>query len=214
MKRPFNAERPFPWRCRHCGQDKVVMATTAYKAEVRHDGRLHAFTIPSLQIPICQACGEKVFTEDVDRQVSDALRLHLNVLTPAKIRDALARLDLSQKEVADRLGIAEATISRWLSETQIQSKSMDRLLRVFLGFPQVREALSGESIDSQLGMSDVVSQDCATSPNRAAEKHHRCCRTNEDDLWRAASPEQRNAWKATRRLLRTNGSTWPTGTGR
>ena len=67
------------------------MATIAYPAEVRHDGRLYAFTIPSLRIPICRDCGEKVFTDDVDRQVKDTLRLHLEVFPPARIRDTLDR---------------------------------------------------------------------------------------------------------------------------
>ena len=157
-KQPREAKQPFPWRCNQCGKRAVDMATIEYAAEVRHDGRLHAFTIAGLQIPVCQVCGEKVFTDEVDRQVNDALRLHLKFLTPAKIRNALDRIDLSQKELAGRLGIAEATISRWLSGTQVQSKSMDRLLRVFLAFPQVRTALCGESMDTELGAADVISQ--------------------------------------------------------
>ncbi|MBI3468595.1 MAG: transposase [Planctomycetes bacterium] len=46
------------------------------------------------------------------------------------------------KEAARQLGIAEATLSRWLNETQIQSRAMDNLLRVFFAFPEVRRALS------------------------------------------------------------------------
>ena len=99
-KQPREATQPFPSRCNQCGKRAVDMATIEYAAEVRHDGRLHAFTIANLQIPVCQTCGEKVFTDDVDRQVNDALRLHLKFLTPAKIRNALDRLDLSQKELA------------------------------------------------------------------------------------------------------------------
>ena len=156
-KQPRDATQAFPWRCNQCGNRAVEMAIIEYAAEVRHDGRLHAFTMPNLQVPVCRACGEKVFTDDVDRQVNDALRLHLKFLTPAKIRNALDRLDLSQKELAGRLGIAEATISRWLSGTQVQSKSMDRLLRVFLAFPQVRTALCGESMDTELGAADITS---------------------------------------------------------
>ncbi len=80
-KRPFNADRPFPWRCRHCGRDSVVITTIEYTAEVRQSGHLYALTIPALQIPICAECGEKVFTEDVDQQISHALQLHLASLT-------------------------------------------------------------------------------------------------------------------------------------
>ena len=154
-KRPLGAERPFPWRCRHCGESRVVMSTTEYPAEVSHDGRLHTFTISDLELPICQACGEKVFTEKVDQHVRKALRSHLNLLSPGQIRDALRRVNLSQKELSQRLGIAEATLSRWLNECQIQSRSMDNLLRVFFALPSVRTALPGESQDAELGMSDV-----------------------------------------------------------
>ena len=81
-KRPVGAERPFPWRCRHCGKDQVFMTTLCYDAEVRHKGRLYSFTLPSLAIPVCRNCGEKVFTESVDSQIDAALRVHVDLLPP------------------------------------------------------------------------------------------------------------------------------------
>jgi putative zinc finger/helix-turn-helix YgiT family protein len=154
-KRPFAAERPFPWRCRRCGKNQVFMTTISYDAAVRHDGRDYTFTVPHLKIPVCRACGEKVFTEKVDDQINAALRSHLHLLTPEEIRTALERVNMTQKEAAERLGIAEATLSRWLNETQIQSRAMDNLLRVFFAFPQVRTALNGEAQDPQLGVADM-----------------------------------------------------------
>ena len=118
----------------------------SYDAEVRHDGRLYTFTIPDLDIPVCQACGNKVFTEKVDDQISAALRFELDLLTPEKMREALGQISMTQKEAAERLGIAEATLSRWLNHAQIQSRAMDNLLRVFFAFPQVRTALIREGI--------------------------------------------------------------------
>jgi len=140
------------------------LAKTNYAAEVRHDGRLHTFTIPDLELPVCQSCGERVFTDQVDVQVNDALRAHLNLLTPAQIRDAIKRVGMTQKDLAKCLGIAEATLSRWVSEVQIQSRSMDNLLRVFFGFPEVRVALSGGSQVPQLGLSDVVQTSSTSRP--------------------------------------------------
>ena len=143
-KRAPNVEQPFPWRCRQCGKQEVVLATTEYAAEVRHDGRLYNFTIPNLEIPVCQACGARIFTDTVDAQVNDALRAHLKLLTPTQIRDGIKRIGLSQKEVAGRLGIAEATLSRWLTNTQIQSRALDNLLRLFFALPEARAVLRGE----------------------------------------------------------------------
>jgi hypothetical protein len=87
-KRPVGAERPFPWRCRHCGKDQVFMTTLSYEAEVRRDERLYTFTVPNLEIPVCRACGEKVFTEQVDEQIQAALRSHRESLAPEKMRVA------------------------------------------------------------------------------------------------------------------------------
>jgi putative zinc finger/helix-turn-helix YgiT family protein len=150
-KHPQGADRPFPWRCHNCGREDVVMTTVAYPAEVRHDGRLHQFTIPELKIPCCRACGEKVFTGAVDQQVNDALRAHLKLLTPVQISEAIAALGLTQKDVSERLGIAEATLSRWMTETQIQSRALDNLLRIFFAFPDVRDELCGDLQDPRLG---------------------------------------------------------------
>lgn len=158
-KRAPNIERPFPWRCRQCGKQEVAMATIEYQAEVRHDGKLHTFTIPQLEIPVCQACGARVFTESVDGQVNNALRAHLNLLTPDQIREGIKRVGLSQKEITSRLGIAEATLSRWLNETQIESRALDNLLRTFFAIPQVRVALSGKDQDPQLGIVEPLEED-------------------------------------------------------
>lgn len=85
----------------------------------------------------------------------DALRAHLKLLTPQQIRAAIDRVGLSQKAISARTCIAEATLSRWLNETQIQSRAMDTLLRVFFAFPQVRDALGGDGRNSTLGLADV-----------------------------------------------------------
>jgi putative zinc finger/helix-turn-helix YgiT family protein len=206
-KRAPNAERPFPWRCCHCGKQEVVMATTQYDTEVRHDGRLHIFTIPRLELPVCQACGQKVFTEQVDAQVNNALRAHLTLLTPAQIRDGIKRVGLSQKDVAARLGIAAATLSRWLNETQIQSRAMDNLLRAFLAFPQLRTALSGESQDPGLGISDAMSGE------RSGGHSHRTKQRGNaavDAQWLDDWNGRRDACREVQKLVQKTGSTWGT----
>jgi transcriptional regulator with XRE-family HTH domain len=79
---------------------------------------------------------------------------HLRLLTSSEIREGISTLGLSQKEAAERLGIAEATLSRWLTDTVIQSRAMDNYLRVFFRFPEVRAAL-GAPIDVAPGVSSV-----------------------------------------------------------
>jgi len=94
----------------------------------------------------------RVFFQDLaDEQISAALRSHLGLLTPAEIRRALRTLGMQQKTLAACLGIAEATLSRWLSGGLIQSRAMDNLLRVYFGIPAVREVLIGSKKITDFG---------------------------------------------------------------
>jgi len=124
---------------------------------VRHDGRLYTFVVPEMKIGICEACGEKVFTEEVDSQINDALRTHIGLLHPEEIKAGIHRIGMNQKEVADSLGLAEATLSRWLNQTQIQSRAMDTLLRTFFSFPQVRQILTSGKADKSFGLVEFSS---------------------------------------------------------
>ena len=153
-KRPFGADRPFPWKCRHCGQQEVYPAVIRYDAEDRFDDRLYSFTVPELKAPVCRSCKKMVVTLDVDDQISDALRAHLHLLTPAEMRAGLERIGLSQKEAANLLGISEETLSFWLNDVQIQSRAMDNLLRSFFAFPALRDAL--QTHDPQFGLADAL----------------------------------------------------------
>ena len=113
MTEHVTKQKPFPWRCPKCGLKEVRPSVAPYAAEVKHDGRVHEVAIDQLEIPTCQSCGEKVFSKHVDDQISQALRRQLRLFSPNEIRSALRSLGMPQKELARRLGVAEATLSRW-----------------------------------------------------------------------------------------------------
>jgi DNA-binding transcriptional regulator YiaG len=144
------ADRPFPRRCRRCGQEKVVPTRIDYTSDINFDGRLVSVTTRDLEIPVCGNCGEKVFTEKVDDQINAALIRQLQLLPPGEICEAIKRLGLPRKEVADRLGISEDLLSRWANGSSIQSRAMDNLLRVFFQIPEVRTALSTPAVEASL----------------------------------------------------------------
>jgi putative zinc finger/helix-turn-helix YgiT family protein len=123
-----------------------------YSAKVKHDGVIYELHLPAVEVPRCQTCGETVITTAVDEQVSDALRSRLRLLTPAQIRKGIEKLGLKQQALAERLGVAAETISRWVNGALIQSRAMDNLLRLFFALPEVREALQGVSQDPELGI--------------------------------------------------------------
>jgi putative zinc finger/helix-turn-helix YgiT family protein len=143
--------RPYPWLCAICLKDEVYPETMPYTTEVKHDGRKYKLTIPALTIPKCKACGELVFSNSVDDQIMEALRSHVHILTPQQIKAGRKALGLKSKELAERLGVAAATVSRWEKKMVIQSRAMDNLLRVYFAVPEARAVLKGAAQDPNLG---------------------------------------------------------------
>jgi putative zinc finger/helix-turn-helix YgiT family protein len=150
MKR-IVAGKPFPWQCPECGQKEVRPATVPHVSQIRHDGRLYTVELPALRVPRCKSCGELIFDIDADEQIHQALREQLGLLSPEQIRGNREELGVSQRELAEQLGVAVETISRWENGVLIQTRAMDRYLRLYFGVPQVRAALVGSASLPSLG---------------------------------------------------------------
>src|SRR5206468_2036653 len=113
-----------------------------YTTRVEHDGRVHTVTVPDLSMPRCPNCGHTVRDSAANQRITEALRTQLGLLSPERIRSNREALGLTQKQLADRLGIADATLSRWENGVQIQQRSLDRLMRLFFGLTEVRDRLA------------------------------------------------------------------------
>lgn len=135
--------KPFPWKCGRCEARAVVPVVVNYESEISHDGQLISVSVPDLETPRCSACGEIVLDDAANRQISAALRKQLGILSPAEIQAGREALGLTRQQVAETLGIAEATLVRWETGGQIQQRALDKLLRLFFELPIVRATLSG-----------------------------------------------------------------------
>ena len=133
--------KPFPWRCPKCLKKEMHPGNLSeHRAKVKHDGRVHEVTINDLRVVECRACGEVGFTLETDEEISRALREKLCLLQPEQIRELRAGR-FTQQALADLLGTAAETISRWETGAVVQSRAMDKLLRLFMTVPGVEEAL-------------------------------------------------------------------------
>jgi YgiT-type zinc finger domain-containing protein len=122
--------------------------TISHQAEIKHDGRLHTIQIPDLPVMKCNSCGEVFFNTTSHNEISQALRRHLNLLSPEQIRDELKAHGLMQKTFAQQIRVAQETVSRWLSGTYIQSCAMDQLMRMFFRYEAAKcgNSSPGEAI--------------------------------------------------------------------
>lgn len=130
--------KPFPWKCRTCGNRSVNSATIDYVAEKEHDGRAYSLSIPNLAVFLCDECHARILPDESRAKVDDALRAAAGLLTPKEMRENRKRLGLTQDQLGKLLKVAKETVSRWETGGQIQQRAMDLLLRVFYGVPEAR----------------------------------------------------------------------------
>lgn len=138
---PVGRDRPFPWRCFECKAKEVVPKLTDYTTTRKYDGRSYTVRVPDLTIPTCRKCGAQVFSVGDDEPIRAALRAQLGLLSPQDIQEGRARPKLNQQEMAEQLGVAKETISRWETGALIQSRAMDNLLRLYFESEEVRRLL-------------------------------------------------------------------------
>ena len=81
------------------------------QAEV--DGREYTVRVAALEIPTCHKCGEQVFTVGTDDRIVAALRAQVGLLTPQEMQKRRGQLEMTQQELAEQMGVAKETISRW-----------------------------------------------------------------------------------------------------
>ncbi len=122
-----------------------------YSTVVQYDGRGYTVDVPEFRVPCCKNCGAMVFDDSANDQVTDALRRQVGLLPPDRIRSNRESLGLTQRDFANLLGVGELTVSRWETGSQIQQRSLDRLMRLFFAFPEVRDALIGQDRLADLG---------------------------------------------------------------
>src|SRR5262245_15507580 len=136
--------RTYPKRCGKCGHKQMELATVPYATTVEHDGRSYPVEIPALTVPRCSHCGRISIDDAADQQISAAFRREARLLTPEEIRQGREKLGLTQKQLANLLGVGEATVSRWETGAQIQQRAMDRFLRLCFASPEAVELLRSD----------------------------------------------------------------------
>jgi len=81
---------------------------------------------------VCPICGLELadakLARENQRAIADAYRKRVGLLTSREIVEGRKRLGLSQKELAGRLDVGEASVKRW-ELGAIQTRAMDRLMR-------------------------------------------------------------------------------------
>jgi len=134
-------KRRFAPRCGKCRLKTMALVTIQYSIQIDHDGRKYNVVLPSLTVPKCSNCGDLSIDGEAERQIDTAFRQQASLLTAEQIRQRREALGLTQKAIANCLGIGEATWSRWETGAQIQQRAMNTLVRAYFELPALRNYL-------------------------------------------------------------------------
>jgi len=88
----------------------------------------------------CPACGFSGFGEAGERARTEAIYRYHDRTTPWDIVEIRERLDMSQREFADYIGVGHASVERWEMGETMQNQSMDNLI-LLLAKPGIKDQL-------------------------------------------------------------------------
>ncbi|MCF6262973.1 MAG: type II toxin-antitoxin system MqsA family antitoxin [Xanthomonadales bacterium] len=116
--------------CPVCEEGRLTESTFA--DDFKHGKKtLH---IDGLECYLCNNCGaDPVFPEQIRRNhlsIADSKRVEDDLLTGAKIKEIRNQLGLSQSDAARIFGGGDNAFSKYERGDVIQSKAMDKLLRL------------------------------------------------------------------------------------
>lgn len=146
-----SSRRTFPRTCVCCGSKSVQPALIDREFDVKHDGKQYTVSVRDLEVERCESCGEVTLGVDADDRIDASLREQLGFLTPAQIRRNRKVLGLTQTQLAESIGCASETLSRWENGAIVQSRGADRLLRAYFALPSLRTFLATVELDPTLG---------------------------------------------------------------
>jgi putative zinc finger/helix-turn-helix YgiT family protein len=117
-------------RCTECAaplpppQTKLVPYLTSLGLDIQVEANVYT----------CESCGE-VFegfprVQDLHRAIVDHITARPDGLRGEEVRFLRKHLGLSSKDLAERMGVDPATVSRWQSSKQQMTASHDRMLRL------------------------------------------------------------------------------------
>ncbi len=124
-------------RCPICGAEAIERTTDPVEVEAAE----RTYAVADFEYERCTACGESFFFGDQPRQLGEAAsamaRADQDLLSGPEIRELRLALGLTQAGLEDLLGVSSSTVGRWERGLYAQSKTADRLMRLFAAHPEL-----------------------------------------------------------------------------
>ncbi|MFO0934896.1 MAG: type II toxin-antitoxin system MqsA family antitoxin [Gemmataceae bacterium] len=129
-------------KCVACRQREVVSCVHSIDETVSHDGQSYHVHLDNAKMSKCLNCGNTILDDETIDELYSKMRMLAGLLQPYEIKQIRQKFGLTQKEFSSYLGVAESTLCRWETGSQIQQKSLNKMLVAFDSEPRVRHIFS------------------------------------------------------------------------
>jgi putative zinc finger/helix-turn-helix YgiT family protein len=128
-------------RCASCNQQPLVARRIRDEFEYGPDDERLTVIAEDVPVLVCPACGETLYGPEAAAVRHQAICRTLGLLSPAEIKALRERLGPDQDDFARLTGIGVATLSRWERGRLLQTRALDRYLRLLDALPQAARFL-------------------------------------------------------------------------
>jgi putative zinc finger/helix-turn-helix YgiT family protein len=129
--------------CLICSEGQLVERDGTFETKyVDRRGVERSLTVPGVRRLHCDSCNEEILDDAATRQIENARRAAMGLLTAAEIRDLRSRFGKTQVQMSRLLGIGEKTYCRWESGSFIQSVAFDNYMRLIRDVPEAGVTLT------------------------------------------------------------------------
>lgn len=123
--------------CPVCDGGTVRLTSLPYPVKFRD----REYVVPDAEVMACEKCGEVFFapgqSDALQRRASDLAREDMGLLAGADIAALRKRSGLTQAQFESALGAPAKSVARWEIGTVLQSRTVDRFLRVLVAHPEL-----------------------------------------------------------------------------
>lgn len=123
-------------KCPICNVGFLEDIVSDYDTFVKDGIREIRIIVKDLKREKCLHCNEEFLSQEALDRIQVEKYKKLDLLTPEKLKSIREKLDRTQEEMSDLLGVGKKSYFRWENGFSIQNKSIDRYIRLVAENPE------------------------------------------------------------------------------
>jgi len=123
-------------KCPICNVGFLEDVVSDYNTFVKDGIREIRVIVKNLKREKCFHCNEEFLSQEALDRIQVEKYKKLDLLTPEKLKSIREKLDRTQEEMSDLLGVGKKSYFRWENGLSIQNKSIDRYIRLVAENPE------------------------------------------------------------------------------